>query len=57
MDVGAKGIDVYNTILDGMDVPTRLGPKERERGRLIRFARSEFESCRGVACGDRRSDI
>jgi hypothetical protein len=29
MDVGAKGIDVYNTILDGMDVPTRLGKTRR----------------------------
>jgi len=30
MDVGAEGIDVYNTILDGMDVSHRLGPKDRE---------------------------
>lgn len=30
MDVGAEGIDVYNTILDGMSVPTRLGPQERD---------------------------
>lgn len=30
MDVDAEGIDVYNTILDGMDVSHRLGPKDRE---------------------------
>ena len=37
MDVGAEGIDVYNTILDGMDVPSRLGPKERERVSIDRI--------------------
>ncbi|MCH2583388.1 MAG: hypothetical protein MK138_01335, partial [Planctomycetes bacterium] len=30
MDVGAEGIDVYNTLLAGMKVPGRLGPGERE---------------------------
>lgn len=29
IDLGAEGIDVYNTILDGMGVPGRLGPTER----------------------------
>ena len=30
MDVGAECIDVYNTILNGMDVEGRLGPADRE---------------------------
>ena len=30
MDVGAEGIDVYNTMLDGMGVKHRLGPEARE---------------------------
>lgn len=30
MDVGAEGIDVYNTMLAGMDVKDRLGPLKRE---------------------------
>ena len=30
MDVGAEGIDVYNTILDGMHVSQRMGPRDRE---------------------------
>ena len=30
MDVGAEGIDVYNTLLEGMKVPGRLGPPKRE---------------------------
>jgi hypothetical protein len=30
MDVGAEGIDVYNTLLEGMKVPGRLGPGKRE---------------------------
>ena len=30
MDIGAEGLDVYNTILAGMDVPLRMGPEERE---------------------------
>ena len=30
MDVGAEGIDVYNTLLAGMKVPGRLGPARRE---------------------------
>ncbi len=30
MDVGAEGIDVYNTILRGMDVKHKLGPAKRE---------------------------
>lgn len=29
MDVGAEGIDVYNTMLDGMGVARRLGPETR----------------------------
>ncbi len=29
MDVGAEGLDVYNTLLAGMGVPTRLGPSNR----------------------------
>ena len=29
MDVGAEGIDVYNTVLDSMSVPSRLGPEKR----------------------------
>jgi len=30
MDVGAEGIDLYNTLLGGMKVPGRLGPAGRE---------------------------
>lgn len=30
MDVGAEGIDVYNTALAAMDVPGRLGPATRK---------------------------
>ncbi len=30
MDVAAEGLDVYNTMLAGMDVPDRLGPAKRE---------------------------
>ncbi|MEX2214219.1 MAG: DUF1552 domain-containing protein [Phycisphaeraceae bacterium] len=30
MDVNAEGIDVYNTMLDGMSVGDRLGPKRRD---------------------------
>lgn len=30
MDVGAEGIDVYNTVIDGMGVNNRLGPVDRE---------------------------
>lgn len=30
MDVGAEGIDVYNTILDSMGVPSKLGPDRRD---------------------------
>lgn len=29
MDVGAEGIDVYNTILDGMNASRKLGPADR----------------------------
>jgi hypothetical protein len=29
LDVGAEGIDVYNTLLQAHDVPRRLGPAER----------------------------
>jgi hypothetical protein len=31
LDVGAEGLDVYNTILAGMDVSERLGPRDRKR--------------------------
>ncbi len=30
LDVGAEGLDVYNTILDGMGVSDRMGPNDRE---------------------------
>ena len=30
MDVGQEGIDVYNTMLDGMGVKDRMGPDDRE---------------------------
>jgi hypothetical protein len=30
LDVGAEGLDVYNTVLDGMGVGGRLGPSDRE---------------------------
>jgi len=30
MDVGAEGIDVYNTILDSVGVPAKLGPQKRD---------------------------
>lgn len=30
LDVGAEGLDVYNTMLDGMAVKDRLGPAERD---------------------------
>jgi hypothetical protein len=30
MDVGAEGIDVYNTVLDSMGVQSRLGPDKRD---------------------------
>lgn len=30
MDVGKEGIDVYNTMLSAMNVPGRLGPKDRD---------------------------
>lgn len=30
LDLGAEGLDVYNTILAGMDAPGRLGPSDRE---------------------------
>ena len=34
MDVGAEGIDVYNTVLEAMGAPQRLGPANRD-GRAI----------------------
>ena len=37
MDVGAEGIDVYNTILDGMDVSGRLGSKDRDHTAIDRI--------------------
>ena len=30
IDVGAEGIDVYNTMLSAMGAKTRLGPEKRE---------------------------
>ena len=30
MDVGAEGLDVYNTVIDGMGVKNRMGPVDRE---------------------------
>ena len=30
MDVGAEGLDVYNTMLSALDVKDRMGPKDRE---------------------------
>ena len=30
LDIGAEGIDVYNTILAGMEATDRLGPADRE---------------------------
>jgi hypothetical protein len=30
LDLGAEGIDVYNTLLDGHDISHRLGPAKRE---------------------------
>ena len=30
LDVGKEGIDVYNTMLDGLGVTERMGPKDRE---------------------------
>jgi len=34
MDVGAEGLDVYNTILHAMGASTRLGPKKRQGKRV-----------------------
>lgn len=34
MDVGAEGIDVYNTMLEALDVSRRLGPANRESRRV-----------------------
>jgi hypothetical protein len=31
MDVGAEGIDIYNSMLDGMGVDHKLGPTDRDR--------------------------
>ena len=31
MDVAAEGLDVYNTMLEGMDVHHKLGPSDRDR--------------------------
>jgi len=31
LDVGAEGIDVYNTMLEAMDVKRRLGPAKRDK--------------------------
>ncbi len=29
MDVNAEGVDVYNTMIDAMGAPGRLGPEKR----------------------------
>lgn len=34
MDVGAEGIDVYNTMLEAFDAKTKLGPQNRERHKV-----------------------
>lgn len=34
VDVGAEGLDVYNTMLEAMDVSRRLGPQDREMTRV-----------------------
>ena len=34
LDVGAEGIDVYNSMLDALGCATRLGPKNREHRRV-----------------------
>ena len=31
MDVGAEGLDVYNTVIEAMGVSEKLGPSERDR--------------------------
>jgi hypothetical protein len=30
LEIGAEGLDVYNSILDAMQATTRLGPTDRE---------------------------
>ena len=37
MDVGAEGIDVYNTVLDSMGVPSRLGPQKHNSASVDRI--------------------
>jgi hypothetical protein len=39
LDIGAEGLDVYNTMLEAMDASDRLGPADRE-GRRIDAIRS-----------------
>jgi hypothetical protein len=34
VDIGAEGIDVYNTVLDAFNVKRRLGPPDREETRV-----------------------
>ena len=34
LDVGAEGLDVYNTLLEGLDVSKRLGPADRKMQRV-----------------------
>jgi len=34
LELGAEGIDVYNTMLQAFDVPRRLGPSDREMTRV-----------------------
>jgi hypothetical protein len=37
MDVGAEGLDLYNTMLDAMSAKRRLGPAARERRAVHRI--------------------
>ena len=39
LDVGAEGLDVYNTILETMGASSRLGPPDREH-RLVNSIRA-----------------
>jgi hypothetical protein len=34
LDVGAEGLDVYNTLLEGLDVKRRMGPADRKMQRV-----------------------
>ena len=37
LDLGAEGIDTYNTMLDAFDARQGLGPKERDSRRVDRI--------------------